>query len=197
MAVEFRTDNTTVSGAVQGDVFSIAGGGAASVTATPSSAAAGTSVAANAGLAIRLTYTPPDAAFQSGITRLMILQDLANQDDGVSYIPLADSPIAQQTIAAESEMRLLGRGSRLVGMFHRSLALSPWPTAADFYPRYDIELSRAVNTPSTPSAAAAAGSPALPRESGDPMRILVGPRRAVTSLAVAAQMAPDGASRGF
>jgi len=152
MAVEFRTDNTTVSGAVQGDVFSIAGGGAASVTATPSSAAAGTSVAANAGLAIRLTYTPPDAAFQTGITRLMILQDLANQDDGVSYIPLADSPIAQQTIAAESEMRLLGRGSRLVGMFHRSLAIIPWPTAADFYPRYDIELSRAVNTPSAMSS---------------------------------------------
>ncbi len=47
--------------------------------------------------------------------------------------------------------------------------------------------------PPWPPASAPASSAVLPRESGDPMRILVGPRRAVTSLAAAAQTAPDGA----
>lgn len=154
MAVEIRSENSSASGASQADLAAGAGGGAGFTTWPLSTATTGNSVVANTGLAMRLTYvTPvPSGPFQKGVTRLVILDDLANEPaNSASSSVLYDFGKTTQGIAAESEMRRLGRGSRLIGIFYRGGSGPAWPGAADFYTRYDIQLSKALTTPATMS----------------------------------------------
>lgn len=149
MAVEIRSENPSASGATQADLAAGAGGGAGFTTWPLSTATTGNSVVANTGLAIRLTYVTPAAGpFQKGVTRLVILDDLANEPaNSTSSSVLYDFAKTTQGVTAESEMRRLGRGSRLIGMFYRGGSPSAWPAAADSFTRYDIQLSKALTTP--------------------------------------------------
>jgi hypothetical protein len=151
MAVEIRIENPSASGTQQADVLSVAGS-AAFLTATSSTATSGTSVTLNPGIALRLTYSTPGKPFQTGVTRLMIMDDLANEPaNSAATSVLYDDAKTTQGITAESEMRRLGRGSRLIGIFYRGGKVSAWPSAPDFYTRYDLQLSKALTTPATMS----------------------------------------------
>lgn len=153
MAVEIRSENPSASGASQADLAADAGGGAGFTSWNSSSATTGLPVTANTGLAMRLTYIAPAAGpFQKGVTRLVILDDAANEpaNSGGTSV-LYDNAKTTQGIADVGEMRRLGHGSRLIGMFYRGGSSSAWPAAADFYTRYDVTLSKALTTPSTMS----------------------------------------------
>lgn len=152
MAVEIRSENPLAAGGSQADLAAGAGGGAGFTSWNSSSATTGLPVTANTGLAMRLTYVTPGAGpFQKGVTRLVILDDLVNEPaNGASTSVLYDYAKTTQGIVAQSEMRRLGRGSRLIGMFYRG-GSSTWPGAADFYARYDLQISKALTTPATMS----------------------------------------------
>lgn len=153
MAVEIRSENSSASGASQADLVAAAGGGAGFTSWNSSSATTGLPVTANTGLAMRLTYVTPAAApFQSGVTRLVILDDLVNEraNSGGTSV-LYDFAKTTQGIVEQGEMRRLGRGSRLIGMFYRGGSSSAWPASADSYSRYDLTLSKALTTPATMS----------------------------------------------
>lgn len=152
MAVEIRMENPLASGPIQADLAAGAGGGAGFTNFNSSSATVGATLRADTGLAMRLTYVTPGAGpFQKGVTRLVILDDLVNEPaNGASTSVLYDFAKTTQGIVAQSEMRRLGRGSRLIGMFYRG-GSSTWPAAADFYTRYDLQLSKALTTPATMS----------------------------------------------
>jgi hypothetical protein len=151
LAVEFRQDTPTTTSTRFAEL-SIGPGLGSAIALSGSGATAG-AVASNAALVMRLTFTAPIVPFQTGITRLMILDDLANIRGNSSNVsPLNTEARTNQYVAAESEMRRLGRGSRLVALFYRNSATAAWPLAAETFTKYDIQLSRALTTPATMSA---------------------------------------------
>jgi len=153
LAVEFREDSPTGLPSSFADISTVVGVGAQATSGSSNATETSTSVSQNRALVMRLTFTTPVERFQSGITRLMILDDLANvRGNSSNVVPLNTDARTNQYVAAESELRRLGRGSRLVGMFYRNATGAAWPLAAETFTKYDIQLSRALTTPGTMSS---------------------------------------------
>ncbi|MBS0189538.1 MAG: hypothetical protein U0573_08910 [Phycisphaerales bacterium] len=151
LAVEFRVENASASGANQADVFSVTRG-AGFTSATSSTATVGVLPTAGPGLVMRLEYAEPTAPFQTGVTRMILLDVATSISAYPSIYGLDGFPMTIQSIVLEEELRLVGRGSRFVGTMYRGGGKTWWPAAANFYTRYDIQLARATHTPQTMSS---------------------------------------------
>jgi len=99
-------------------------------------------------VAMRLLFRSPAAPFQAGVTRLMIPDELANQR-GVGDFTLFTNSLggAVQTIAAESQMRRLGRGSFMRGLLLRSDEAGSYSMGHATTERLEISLARATVVP--------------------------------------------------
>jgi len=149
LVMEFRTEQPSTVSPFSAE--SISTPGLTFMSATPSTAATAPSTNAGQGLVALLTFTLPATPFQTGVTRLLIQDDLANiRGSSSNLFPLGVAARTMQLIAAESEMRRLGRGSQLVGLMYRNAA-STWPSGAQSFTKYDIQLSRALNSPASMS----------------------------------------------
>lgn len=149
LVMEFRTENGTLASGPSADAFVTPGMSFMSSGSSTSTSAPSTNP--GDGLIVRLTYITQIAQFQTGITRLLIQDDLANiRGASANSYPLDASARTIQLIADAGEMRRLGLGSRFVGLHYRN-ASSAWPAGNQSFSKYDIQLSRALNTPATMS----------------------------------------------
>lgn len=156
LVLEFRSENPSSASNFAADVFT-APAQVAAGSNSPSTATTCPSISQNQAVVVRLSFQPAPSVFQKGITRLLIMDDLANiRGNSAGFYPLDEFARTLQTIADTGEMRRLGLGSNFVGLLYRNGITAAWPIGAQSYTKYDITLARGLNTPATMSDTIAA-----------------------------------------
>ena len=100
---------------------------------------------------LRLTYTPPTTPFQTGVTKMLVLDDAANTPELGTVTAVSTSQRALQAVIGAPEMRRLPPGSDVVGLSLRSASTASWPAAAASFAQFDLTLASALTTPATMS----------------------------------------------
>lgn len=115
---------------------------------------------------VRLTFTPPTPDLASGVTKLVVPDQLADARGDAGYATLTSSiSVDQVAVASESEFDTIGPGSGLVAMaFRRSPNQgTSWPDVVTTFAQFDVELSRATTAPGSllPTIASNVGADAV------------------------------------
>lgn len=148
LVMEFRTTSPSPTGAHFADQINNSAFGASRHATTNADATTSTNNSADV-LIVQLTYTTPTTPFQTGITKLLVLDDFANERGTSTATPLSTSPRTVQTVTDASEMARLAPGSQIVGATLRSGSTGAWPTSAQSFSQFDVTLATALTTPAT------------------------------------------------
>ncbi|MBN8597785.1 MAG: hypothetical protein J0L78_08940 [Planctomycetes bacterium] len=150
LVVEFRTQSPTTTDHYA-DILA-APGKAAWATASSSTAASSTSLVQNAGLVMRLTYTPPAHELAHGVTKVTVIDEAVTSPTLAGSPTLtANTPKTLMTVVEEEQFDTLAPGSRIVGMTWRNRADAIWPPAAANYSAFSVQMGRSLNTPAAAS----------------------------------------------
>jgi len=149
LLVEFVHAGYLISEGAYGLEVDAGGQDTAVCSATPSTQTLSSGVGIAGAIVLQVTFQPPlPDAFQRGISKVLVLGDVANRRAGGSTTEvLIKGARTVQFAVGENEFAGLGRGSILTGVGFRAGGTAGWPAPAANFTRYDIELSRALNAP--------------------------------------------------